>query len=224
MKRVLLGLAILSLPVSIRAVEVEIGGEQVSIPEEIDPSHSNSRFGTEPPERIWKRDDPYYGRRELKGAVKERVIREWGEVLHQVKVGEWGRVKQMRIVQILGDDDMLVDKVALGCGILYASSDETLRLKGFSTQGLVDGRYWLGPDGTGIQVAITGTWRYVGTDGAARTVFMAIPLSVVPPRGRTRTVVRKEIAEVEAQIADLNRRLVNLRKDLDFLPAPKVEP
>lgn len=86
------------------------------------------------------------------------------EPIGRFDVGDCGKLPPFRIVQIFGDEDMLVEV-----------REEWLRLTGVSTRDQVDDRFIT----TDESIAIIGTWRYDTALGSTRTVFVAAPLSSV---------------------------------------------
>jgi len=98
-------------------------------------------------------------------------------------VGDFGGVSSVKVVQVLDSDDMLAEfNWSAKTGI-----DPTLaRIKGFSTEGLVDGQRWSGymreRVSNGLvqaEIAIVGTWSYANTLGSKKTVLAAIPLDFI---------------------------------------------
>ena len=101
-------------------------------------------------------------------------------------VGDYGKARSVTIIQVLGPYGMLVE---LG-------NKQLIRLKGYTTKGLVDGKWWTGQNWLGNlskvvhdtkgkvqfitpEIAIIGTWTYTTAMGSQRTVFTAIPLDFI---------------------------------------------
>lgn len=122
-----------------------------------------------------------------KGKVEETAID---------AVGDYGKPRGVKIIQVLGPYEMIVEYYTMHGGPGWASSAEQLiRLKGYSTRGLVDGdswtaRKWMGElskvvyESTGTQritpeIAIIGTWTYTTAVGTQKTIFTAVPLDFI---------------------------------------------
>lgn len=115
-----------------------------------------------------------------------------GKVPRIVKfaVGKYCGINRPKIDQILGPYEMLVS-VDVGRG---GGSKQTTRIKGFVTEGLVDGQSWEGYMNADVdinwddyfthlrvtaEIAIIGTWTYPTAMGSQKTVFTAVPLSFI---------------------------------------------
>ena len=119
--------------------------------------------------------------------------------LKNIKVGDYGKIYWAEILQIVDDDEMIVK----------LTSKDKVRLKGFPTRNLVNGREWgsnkrptsndlitiRGPGDSISQeqrrvwelrgkppiaeLAIIGTWRYTTVIGSENTILTAVPLDFI---------------------------------------------
>jgi hypothetical protein len=91
------------------------------------------------------------------------------------EVGDFGVLTSAsgwwRVFQILGDDDMIIRR---------ETSDYYLRIKGFPTNGLVNGAAWREGDGWNTPaIACIGTYTYKTVLAGSNTIFSCIPLEQV---------------------------------------------
>jgi len=96
--------------------------------------------------------------------------KQWEDTMPRFAVGEFGKILGYEIVQIIGDEDMIVEIGLADPGwtcIGVPNCFELVRLCGFSTKGLTDGKRATLDD----PIAIIDTWRY-----STRTIFLAVPL------------------------------------------------
>lgn len=144
-----------------------IDGKYVRLPD-FDLRYQNSRKGAPFPPR----------RMSINKQLQDALRKTWPVELPTLGVGEFGQITDPKVFQILGPDEMLVTEVGD-----FGQQEEVVRLKGWSTEGLVDGARlnWRRnpPSKGGTSIAIIGTWQYANTIGAARTIFNAIPVEQV---------------------------------------------
>jgi len=69
-----------------------------------------------------------------------------------------------------------------------------IRLKGFSTVGIVDNQKWSGPNSGGVPLAIIGTCNVAQARGRTRTIFLAVPDDHVG-RGLSKEQFRQLLAQ-----------------------------
>lgn len=124
-----------------------------------------------------------------KGKVKETTI---------MAVGDYGKPRYVEIIQILGPYEMIVEYITTHGGPpgVGSSADQLIRLKGYSTRGLVDGDTWTARKwmaelsevvyrSTGRtqyitpEIAVIGTWTYTTAMGTQKTIFTAVPLDFI---------------------------------------------
>jgi len=115
--------------------------------------------------------------------------------VNDAAVGSYGGIAFTKVFQVLGPYEMILSNVGW-------SNQYTVRVKGFSTEGLVDGQQWNGvmerheiPNEVGkyrystnvdAEIAIIGTWTYGTAIGSQKTIFTAVPLDFIR-RGLTRS-------------------------------------
>jgi hypothetical protein len=110
-----------------------------------------------------------------------------GVILADPKVGSVGAAGTCKVLKVKGSDDVIVagSHTAMSGAVgglpgqsqlRYTKKQSVpVRLKGFPTAGVVDGREWNGPEGRGISLAIIGTCEVSLVGGSTRTVFLGIP-------------------------------------------------
>ena len=109
----------------------------------------------------------------------------YSPVILNFAVGAIGKLTQddrvVRIVQVLGPGQMIVE-----------IDDNWVMLKGFKTEGLVDGKVAQLSD----IIHIDGTYRYTTVMGASKTIFKAVPFD----DSRVRAYVESTPNEIQSRI------------------------
>jgi hypothetical protein len=112
-------------------------------------------------------------------SVKRAEICKVGDFGIPHGIGFLGYGNAFKVSQILSDNDMIVVRPEAqqeysGDVIVYRGSPRScLRIKGFSTKGLVDDAKWSEP------IAAIGTYRYENVRGSISTILNCIPLEQV---------------------------------------------
>ncbi|MCD6364375.1 MAG: hypothetical protein J7M14_00710 [Planctomycetes bacterium] len=183
---------------------VEVAGHRIAIPA-LDYSRPSSRIEQTIPEKFLV--DGRTGK-PLPDSTIERTRWSWQYGLPTVAVGEFGTVKKCRVLEILGEEDMVVDAVyppVLGRAQLKWV--RAVRLTGWRTVGLEPGD--VTPQ---MNIAIVGSCEYRQTSGAMKHVLWAIPLekaeqTAIQFREMTETnrVLKAWPSEIPGDVGDYGR-------------------
>lgn len=108
--------------------------------------------------------------------AKKRAEREL--LLPKIEVGQFGKIKSCRVIQVLGDNDMIVEIGYDDLGwtrIGVPDEFKAVRVIGLSTQGVVDDRKY----NYDSPIAIIDTWDYTTVLGAKRTIYRAVAVDMI---------------------------------------------